>query len=78
MKKQAKYNYLAVIQQSFGAYGWEDVSEYETDSAYIPVEKSDKPHPITGRPESLLKHDLREYKSMGYPTRVINRRQLNA
>lgn len=36
-----KYTYLKVIQQSYGQ-GWEDVSEYETDSAGIPKEKSGK------------------------------------
>lgn len=77
MKRQTKYIYLAVIQQHFGAYGWEDVSEYATDSTYFPIEKSDKPNPITGRPESLLNHDLREYKMHGFPTRVIHRRELN-
>ena len=33
MKQANKYTYLKVIQQSTGQ-GWEDVSEYETDSQY--------------------------------------------
>lgn len=39
MQKQNKYNYLAVIQQHYGQ-GWEDVSEYETNSSYQNFEKS--------------------------------------
>lgn len=75
--KANKYNYIKVIQQYYcPSYGWEDVSEYETDSAGTPVEISDKPSP-KGRKESLLAHDLREYKLTGYPTRVIKRRELN-
>ena len=76
MKKSSKYQYVTVIQQQYGC-GWEDVSEYETDSQYIPKDKSDKLSPL-GRPESLLRHDLREYRTLGYPTRTINRRLLNA
>lgn len=76
MKKQTKYIYLAVIQQNYGGYGWEDVSEYETDSTYTPIEQSDKLSP-KGFKESLLRHDLREYRLTGYPTRVIHRRELN-
>lgn len=73
--KATKYNYFNVIQQNYGQ-GWEDVSEYETNSQFTPKEVSDKLSP-TGRKESLQSHDLREYRLMGYPTRVISRKQLN-
>jgi hypothetical protein len=55
-----KYNYVKVIQQYFG-YGWEDVSEYNKAS------KEDI---------NTLKGDLREYRLMNYPTRVIERKVL--
>lgn len=70
-----KYNYLNVIQQNYGQ-GWEDVSEYEADSKGRSKEISDKPSP-KGRTETLCAHDLREYRDMGYPTRVIFRKELN-
>lgn len=75
MNKGNKYIYVAVIQQHYGQ-GWEDVSEYETNSAGTPKEMSDKPSP-KGRTESLLNHDLREYRMMQYPTRVIKRKELH-
>ena len=62
-----KYTYYKVIQQNYGSYGWEDVSFYETDSTgYAPKEQRE-----------LLKHDLKEYRFTGYPTRVIKRKELN-
>lgn len=72
--RATKYNYLKVIQQNYG-HGWEDVSEYETNSTGTPKESSDKLSP-KGKKDSLLSHDLREYRFMGYPTRVIKRREL--
>ena len=69
-----KYIYLKVIQQYYGQ-GWEDVSEYECNSYFISLEKSDKLSP-SGKKESLLSHDLREYKLLNYPTRVIKRKKL--
>lgn len=76
MKKTgSKYNYLKVIQQHYGQ-GWEDVSEYETNSMGTPKEQSDKLSP-KGKKESLLSHDLREYRFTQYPTRVIFRKELN-
>ena len=58
-----RYNYNLVIQQNFnGSYGWEDVSEYEVNSAYV------------GGDYDLWKHDVKEYRLMGYPTRTIHRR----
>lgn len=61
MKKKTKYNYLYVIQQYYaGAYGWEDVSEYnKSETKYSDVRK-----------------DIIEYRLTGYPTRLINRREL--
>lgn len=59
--KTNKYNYLKVIQQDYGQ-GFEDVSEYETSS--------------NGQCKDnvLLRHDLKEYRLLKYPTRVIFRR----
>lgn len=77
--KQNKYTYLKVIQQHYGQ-GWEDVSEYETNSQGTPKEWHNKPHiSVTGkeRKQSLLLHDLKEYRLTGYATRVIKRKQLN-
>lgn len=73
--KALKYSYAKVIQQNYGQ-GWEDVSEYETNSTFSKLEQSDKISP-KGRKESLLSHDLREYKFTGYPTRVIKRKTIN-
>jgi len=74
--KTNKYTYLKVIQQNFGQ-GWEDVSEYETNSQGVTKELSDKVINKYGHRLSLLQHDLKEYRLMGYPTRVIQRKQLN-
>ncbi len=77
--KQNKYNYLSVIQQHYGQ-GWEDVSEYECNSQYINFEKSGSFYTDSkGRQRelSLITHDLREYRLTGYPTRLINRKELN-
>lgn len=64
--KANKYEYYKVIQQYFNHYGWEDVSHYETDSTgWADKETRD-----------CLKHDVKEYRLMGYPTRVIFRREL--
>lgn len=76
--KTTKYNYLKVIQQNYGQ-GFEDVSEYETDSIGTNIEMSGKFKTLkSGRQVelSLLNHDLKEYKLLGYPTRVIRRREL--
>ncbi len=69
--KTNKYNYEKVIQQHFGT--WEDVSIYEANSQGKPLEISDKLSP-KGKKETLLAHDLREYRLLSYPTRVIFRR----
>ena len=72
---QNKYTYLAIIQQNYG-FGWEDNSEYQTSSSGKPLEFTDKIN-ILGQKISLLKHDYIEYNKTGYPTRIINRKQLN-
>jgi len=61
-----RFSYYKIIQQYFGS--WEDVSHYETGSTGYP----DKPT------RDLIKHDLKEYRLMGYPTRIIFRRELIA
>jgi hypothetical protein len=66
MKTKNKYNYLKVIQQHYGAYGWEDVSEYPANSCGTVLDGA------------LLKSDLSEYRLLGYPTRVIFRKELAA
>ena len=70
-----KYKYIKVIQQNYGQ-GWEDCSEYETDSKYSVKEYTDKQN-IRGRKISLLRSDLAEYRLLGYPTRVIKRKSIN-
>ncbi len=69
--KTTKYDYTKVIQQSYGQ-GWEDVSEYEADSQGLTKEFTT----TNGKREKLITHDLREYRTLGYPTRVIFRRTL--
>jgi hypothetical protein len=69
---QNKYTYLAVIQQNYG-FGWEDNSEYQTDSKGNSIEY----HFTNGKKISLLKHDYNEYLRTGYATRIIKRKQLN-
>lgn len=74
--KTLKYKYIKVIQQHYGQ-GWEDISEYETDSKGEPKEFTDtviNPK-FPFRKQSLLAHDLKEYRLMGYSTRVIQRKE---
>lgn len=71
-----KYDYLKVIQQHYGQ-GWEDVSEYETDSTGTPKEYEPKKE-WEKRPKSTLYHDFIEYRATGYPTRIIRRKELKA
>lgn len=61
---KTKYIYLKVIQQNYGN-GWEDVSDYKTNSQGVTKDAK------------LLKHDLKEYKLTGYTTRVVRRKELN-
>lgn len=78
--KTTKYNYLRVIQQSYGQ-GWEDVSEYEANSTGKTSEMSGVYRETkTGRKIELtcLEHDAKEYRFTGYPTRVIFRKTLKA
>lgn len=71
--KTNKYKYVKVIQQHYGQ-DWEDVSEYETNSAYVPKEQVQS---INSRgTQSLLVHDYKEYLLLGYPTRVVKRKHL--
>jgi len=79
MKKINKYNYLKVIQQSTGQ-GWEDVSEYETDSQFRNFEKSGSffTNKYGKQQEGgLIVHDLAEYRLTGYATRLICRKEIN-
>lgn len=72
-----KYKYYQVIQQHYGQ-GWEDVSHYETDSNYYSTEPSGKTRINKyGRevPIRLITHDFNEYVRMGYPTRIVNRKE---
>ena len=68
--KTNKYKYLKVIQQYYNQ-GWEDVSEYETNSQGTPKE-------FEQDGKSLLNHDLKEYMRTGYATRVVKRKELTA
>ena len=61
--KQNKYNYLLVIQQNY-YNAWEDVSEYKATSTQYP------------KNARLFHEDWVEYKLLGYPTRVIFRKEL--
>jgi hypothetical protein len=69
---QRKYTYLAVIQQNYG-FGWEDNSEYQTDSKGNAIEYKI----IKGKKISLLRNDFEEYLKTGYATRIIKRKELN-
>ena len=64
--KVNKYEYLNVIQQSSGQ-GWEDHSTYEAKSNGNSIDNETK---------LLLRHDLKEYRASGYPTRLIFRKKL--
>lgn len=78
--KTNKYKYLKVIQQNYGQ-GWEDVSQYECTSQGFDLEfETEKLASGEIRPNKLkplIKHDLKEYKQIGYPTRSIQRKKLN-
>ena len=77
--KANKYKYLKVIQQNYGQ-GWEDVSEYKTNSTYTLNEGSENYRELkSGRKIEipLITHDYKEYESTGYPTRIIKRKELN-
>lgn len=76
--KNNKYNYLRVIQQNYAGY-WEDVSQYDCNSTGRVSEMSGTFITLkSGRKQELtaLGHDLKEYKLLGYPTRVIFRREI--
>jgi hypothetical protein len=76
--KQNKYNYYLVIQQNY-RQGWEDNSQYFTNSQGIPQEMSGKFREGKNGiqiPISLFKADLSEYVKTGYCTRSIFRKEL--
>lgn len=73
-----KYNYFSVIQQHYGQ-GWEDVSEYQTTAsgrAKEFVKEKWNGGQYVDTKQTLLSHDLKEYRLMGYPTRTVSRREL--
>lgn len=75
---KTKYNYFKVIQQNYGQ-SWEDCSHYQTKSDYLSHEKSGIFATNSKGKQyerSLLAYDLEQYRIMGYPTRVINRKEL--
>jgi hypothetical protein len=61
--RKNKHLYWKVIQQNYGQ-GWEDASHYETNSSFQTMPN-----------DSFLK-DLKEYRTLGYPTKVIQRKEL--
>lgn len=81
MKQVTKYIYTSVIQQYYGQ-GWEDVSEYESDSQHNHTERvlitiiSKRTGLPIQRSVSLLSQDIKEYELLGYPTRIIYRKTL--
>jgi hypothetical protein len=67
---ERKHSYFKVIQQyCASAYGWEDVSFYETNSNYGRF--------VNPQDKMTIKKDYREYELLGYPTRIINRCEKN-
>lgn len=76
--KNNKYDYYAIIQQNYGQ-GWEDVSYYETDSSYTNRQGSGKFKTLANgyqKEIALITHDIKEYRLLGYATRLINRKEL--
>jgi len=67
LTKPKRFTYLKVIQQNYGQ-GWEDVSQYDVFSTGQPKNIADR---------QLIIHDVKEYRLMGYPTRVIFRKEKN-
>jgi hypothetical protein len=68
-----KYLYTKVIQQYYGQ-GWEDASEYKCNSLGNTIETcTTKDNKIV----KTIKLDLKEYRLLGYPTRVIFRKEKN-
>ncbi len=63
--KPKKYNYFRVIQQHYGQ-GWEDVSYYGCINSSFGMDKETR---------DLLSHDFKEYRLMGYATRIISRKE---
>lgn len=75
--KNNKFTYYQVIQQNYGQ-GWEDVSHYKTNSSGYCIERTEKLN-SKGKMQSFsnCSIDLKEYQLTGYPTRTINRKELN-
>ena len=81
--KKLKYRYVAVIQGNYGQ-GWEDVSEYETNSLGVCKERVKVRvkrviygiEELVERERSLMSVDLKEYELMGYSHRVVYRKEL--
>jgi hypothetical protein len=72
-----KYKYLKVIQQNYGQ-GFEDVDQYRCNSVgtlkdFIQEEWASGK--MRDTKQSLLAHALKEYRLMGYATRVIIRKE---
>ena len=61
--KNTKFTYCKVIQQNY-CHGFEDCSEYDCNSKGLLMSGN------------CLSSDLKEYRLLGYPTRVIFRRTL--
>lgn len=76
--KANKYRYYKVIQQYCN--GWEDASFYETNSNYKLINKKSGIFYTNkyGRKQerNILTCDYQEYIAMGYPIRIIKRREL--
>ena len=65
-----KYQYNKVIQQYCGQ-GWEDISEYICNS----LGETKETHTTSdGKVIKLITHDVKEFRLMGYPTRIIFRK----
>ena len=78
--KANKFDYYKVIQQNYGQ-GWEDVSFYPTNSQFVVIDNKSgifKTSEKTGKTfeRKLIVCDFEEYCSMGYPTRIIKRKEL--
>jgi len=61
-----KYVYYKVIQQNFNS--WEDVDFFEVKSSYTCKNLADRKE---------LNQLIKDYKLMGYPVRVVNRKEEN-
>ena len=60
-----RYKYFKVMQQNEGQ-GFKDVAHYEVDSLFR----------LNRENEDLLNRDIKKYKLLKHPTRIIKRREL--